>query len=190
LGTKDIVIRFVGGELESFDDEKRKLVMDFEEKAIKIQEYYISLGASSGLKDEVVRAKYDELGGMVGKMKEAAEVARWLVDFIDLAGSEGGSKAIEEMKGSVPNEYIEGMIADMEGYEASISEFGQKYAAGKADNYGVMTEEYGLLMIKNQELQEKYQTVEIKEIIGINLDEVEGWFERVAELRDYLEEKK
>jgi hypothetical protein len=166
-------------------------------------DYYVSLGASSAMKDEKVKEKYAGLAGMMegaddgfvtldavrGKFSEMRLVAIWLVDLIDVM-SEGGYAGLLVMREKAPNEFAAEMASVMAEYLEKVTAFSNKYAEAHADNYGVMTEEYGVILAEGEALERKYEKMTLVDVVGVSEQDVRGWFEELRQLRVILEEKK
>ena|GEM_PF-3435679 len=199
LVAEEVIFGFLEGEVGELDDGVRELAVEFDETAGRISEYYVSLGASSAMKNDEVRAKYEELGPMMGSelgarllpyppfesypFEEMEMVARWLAGYMGGEWGEMGETA-------PPNDFLRGMVADMEAHTEKVEAFEEKYGNGKADDYNKMTEEYGVILAEGEVLEKKYAGVALKDIVGVSIDEVRGWFEILRQLQSILEEKK
>lgn len=185
VSEKEAVQEFLNGEVGALDEETRGALTNYRAVASRIDEQFRSLEASSALKDEEVRAQYDELSKMAGKFAEMAEVVGWLVELVDGIGE--GGYAAEIMP--APNAFAEVMAKEIGDYRWRVSEFATKYGDGKADDYKAMTEEYGVILVAGEELEAKYANVKLVDVVGVSDEEVGEWFGRLDELEAILREK-
>lgn len=190
METQAVVTEFLEEEPADYEELDKELLSDFEGAVRRIGEYYVSLGASSALKNDEVKAKYDELGEMTGKLEEMSAVARWLMDFMEITEADGYAAAVEGAQVKAPNEFAVEMAREMSEYAAAVQEFAERYGEGVADDYGEMTEEYGALVIMGEELEEKYREVSLAEVVGVTEVDVSEWFEKLGELKMLLDGKK
>lgn len=190
LDTQKVVTDFMETEVENWSEAEKSQIALFSEKSELIGNYYRSLGASSVLKNEEVKAKYDGISEKVRKIEEVAKLSTWLNDFLGKIEQEGYKSAIFQMKESAPNEWASGMVADLSEYAGKIEQFEEKYSDRKTEDYSKMTEEYGILMIEGRQIEEKYEKMNLTEIAGIESAEVVNLFDNLRDLQKNLEEKK
>lgn len=161
---------------------------NFEARVAQIKEYYTSLGASSALKDEKIKVKYDELAGMVGKFDEIVEFKNWLEDLQARISAEG-YEAVEAQV-ETPNDFAAKMLEEMKAYGVRVAEFEQKYGGGKTVDEKQVTEEYGEILKAGEALEKKYEEVGLMDAVGVAAEEVEAWFSGLEELKGQLEAKR
>lgn len=178
LKTEDDLLSALNGEGNGFED-----------SISRVSEYFTSLGASSAMKNEDVKMRYDELSGMVEKFTEMQSIVGWLTDFETAIATNGYVVAMDEMGDSAPNKFLTEMVEDIMLYVDEVAAFKEKYADGASD-YSAMTEEYGLTMLSGSELEEKYAEIELAEIAGVSISEIQAWYGDLRNLWELLENKK
>jgi len=190
LAAEEGILEFLEAEVGELDDDAKDMAARFDEAMARIVEYYKSLGASSALKKERVKEKYDELSGMIGNFREMRAVTEWLVRLIDAVGSKGYVEAGTESQLEVSNDFLVGMTADLKDYLEKVNSFNEKYAEAQASNYSAMTEEYGLILAEGEALEQKYKKVTLEDVMNVSVRDVRDWFESLRQMANILEEKK
>ena len=190
LRQRGVVMKFLEEEVEGFEEIDRRKIVAFEGAVGRMEEYYKSLGASSAMKDEAIKTRYEGLQGAVEGFVEMRGIVQWLMGFVDVVRTEGFVGVLGEGLEEAPNDFVEGLMGDVRGYAEAVRGFEEKYKDGKTNDYAKMTEEYGAVVLKGKELEEKYGEVGMGEVVGISVENVEGYFEDLRTLRDVLEEKR
>ena len=190
LAAEEGILEFLESEVGELDEDAKAMAAKFDEAMSRIVEYYKSLGASSALKNERVKEKYDELSSMIGNFREMRAVTEWLVRLIDAVGSKGYVEAGTEAQLEVSNDFLVVMTADLKDYLEKVNSFNEKYADGKASNYSAMTEEYGVILAEGEALEQKYKGVTLEDIMGVSVGDIRDWFESLRQMASILEEKK
>jgi len=190
LAMEESVMQFLEAEATEFDKDTEELTVRFIELTGRMNEYYKSLGASSALKNDEVRARYDGLAEGLTSLGEVRNAAKWLLSLIKAAATDSYAEVLADVKVKASNDFMVQMAEDMADYLEKARLFTEKYAGGKAENYNVMTEEYGVILAEGEALKKKYSEVALKDVVGVSAETIKGWFSDLKELRGVLEEKK
>ena len=191
LGAKEIILsEWEDDELvENYSDLDTTGIDELDKAIAKFEEYYGSLGASNVLKDDVVKTDYDALADLANNLKEMGEVLDLMkLYLVALESGEDVTSILDEMSKS-GNAWLSNFGTDLIEYKNSLNDFSEKYGAGVASDETAMLEEYGVLMLEGEELEEKYAAVGWEEILGVSEDEMVADFDQVSQLLELLERK-
>ena len=186
LATEGVVRRFFEMEVGEWDEGARELAAGFDETMGRAKEWYRNFGESSALKNLEVRVKYDELADGIEKLERVRVATKWLVGLMEVANTE----VLLELQPTAPGDFFAGMVEEMMEYLGKVEEFTKKYESGRTGDYGMMTEEYGVIMAEGEAMKQRYGQVALVDAVGVAEDEVWDWYGRLRGLMMILEGKR
>ena len=183
LKTKETVKKFLdadpGNELTEKDE---KLIEEFDSAMEKCKDYMDSLAASNTMKDSVVKEKYEIVRKKYANIEKMAKIWNDVNSLQDLTDDK-----IKSLKKS-SSEKLRELAEELSEYRAEVKNYKEKYEKGGTAS-SALIEQYGKIQIIGDELNEKYSSLKLTDILGMSSDDILSFYATIEELNNYLSEK-
>lgn len=150
----------------------QKNLSEYSTKIDEISEILNKIDASGVLKDEVIKAKFEEAKNSFTKLKETGEFAKVIAKISD--GVNEGT--ITELKA---NEKLKDVGEALEEYESKLKELKVKYSGNGDEMQAVL--DYSELEKLGNNLKLSIEKLELSEVSS---EEIESFYAKIDELRD------
>lgn len=167
--------------LDSKED-NQQIATDFETAIKKGEAEMSALATMDFLKDSEASSRYDKAMSEYGAVKKLGKIWNDTKLLADLTDSN-----LEKLKQS-ESEYLRTMATELADYREKQKAFETQYGAGGKVSDG-LTNAYGEIWLKGEELKEKYRSVTLDDILGMSRDDIMKFYATIEELNKYLSEK-
>ncbi|MCQ2570913.1 MAG: hypothetical protein MJ154_01550 [Candidatus Saccharibacteria bacterium] len=182
--TREIFDGFFDAKIESieFDDKANAQIAEFETALEKCGNYMTSLSASSTMENVKVAEKYEAVKAEYGKIEKIGEIWRDVKSLTNLT-----DEGIEKLSKS-QSEALRVLAEELKEYRAEVANFKKKYGSNVAQTDKMM-EEYGKMQAIGEDLDKKYTSISLDDVLGMSRDDISGFYEKIEELNRALSEK-
>lgn len=182
--TREVFDGFFDAEIESidFDKETSAKITEFETALEKCENYMTSLSASSTMENAQVAEKYAAVKAEYGKIERIGSIWKDVKSLTNLTDD-----GIEELLKS-QSEALRVLAEELKEYRAEVANFKKKYGSSTAQTAKLM-EEYGKMQLIGDDLNKKYASISLDEVLGMSRDDISEFYAKIEELNRALLEK-
>ena len=126
-------------------------------------------------KDYIVKEYSEKISKKIGAWVELKKVGQVLLQIVQENKQGDLSIVISELKKS-DNKQLKNMSKELSAYQKHVNDFKSKYGSGKAENYAEMQKEYGVIMAEGETIKDKYEKMDYKKYVGLNLFAINSFF--------------
>ena len=148
-----------------------------------------NIGESDVMRDEVVKAKYDEAKGKFENVRKVFDVESKLNDI--MADGKISDEELKEFSESEDN-FFKQLAADLMEYRKTVASFYEKYPEGRkisSSEKRTLDEDYAVVRDAGDKLSQKYEKISLENTADMKIDEFLAYFEAIEELNKILTEK-
>lgn len=182
--TREVFDGFFDAKIESidFDEETSAKITEFETALEKCENYMTSLSASSTMENAQVAEKYATVKAEYGKIERIGSIWKDVKSLTNLTDD-----GIEELLKS-QSEALRVLAEELKEYRAEVANFKKKYGSSTAQTAKLM-EEYGKMQLIGDDLNKKYASISLDEVLGMSRDDISEFYAKIEELNRALLEK-
>jgi len=189
LGMRDDVktyLELTADGVEISDENKAKFER-FQEAVRKNGELLNELSENRVMKDDTVKAKYDEATEKLGELQHVAKIEQVMMNVM-----EDGELSDDELTtfSDLDSGYLKNLASEMLKYRAEVAEFQEKYADLAGKDKTELNADYAKIQQSGNELAKKYEKIEFDDVYEKSRDDILGFYGTIEELNKILNEKK
>lgn len=182
--TREVFDGFFDAKIESIDfsEETSARITEFETALEKCENYMTSLSASSTMENAQVAEKYAAVKAEYGKIERIGNIWKDVKSLTNLTDD-----GIEELLKS-QSEALRVLAEELKEYRAEVANFKKKYGSNATSTAKLM-EEYGKMQLIGDDLNKKYASISLDEVLGMSRDDISEFYAKIEELNRALLEK-